>query len=116
MPLFDSVREKPLPPMTKTRSATKSGVYHERMKDGTPAASRKKVLALIALHGGTTGSTIQQTNEKYGVPINEASGRTSELVDLGHVVILGHIRNPKTNRPNTLYRAVTVCLPGATSL
>jgi hypothetical protein len=63
-----------------------------------------------------TGITIQQLSEKHGVPINEASGRTSELVDLGHVIILGTVRNPKTNRPNTLYRAVEICLPGETSL
>lgn len=111
--------------MVKTRSRTKNQVYHDRVADGTLNASRKKVRDLIALHGTKhyqteggvlVGITIQDLEKEHGVRINEGSGRSSELVDLGEIIIVGTYKNPKTKRPNTIYRAVTICLPGETSL
>lgn len=117
LPLFAGVTKRPSPPERVTDSSARIDTFRARMNDGSLNASRNKVLALIKRHekhlrtlpcGGVEapeifGTTIIDLRDKYFVPINEASGRCSELERLGYINRVGKKQNPETGRPISIY-------------
>ncbi len=111
LPLFAGGSKKPVPPERVTDSSARIETFKKRMQDGTLNASRDKVLEIIKRHESFLrsqneyiGTTIIDLRDIYNIPINEASGRCSDLERLGYINRIGKKKNPETGRPVSIYR------------
>ncbi len=97
-PLFDSI---PTPPRTIKRSRTQMESFDKLIPHITEA--QQVVLDVIKKIGPcTTG----QVRDALHTETHLVSGRIAELQQQGYVIEDGAVLNPKTNRHNSLWKAL----------
>jgi hypothetical protein len=100
-PLFDAVRKEPVPPETKASSETQRSSWSDIDGSAMQQQMREKVYRCIKDFGPIASWQIAQKTrlERYVV-----TARICELHDLGLIYEAGKIKNPSTNKLNTVYR------------
>tara|TARA_Y200000002_G_C22497825_1_gene585814 strand:+ start:61 stop:510 length:450 start_codon:yes stop_codon:yes gene_type:complete len=65
---------------------------------------RKRIFEIIEKHNGITA---QEISSRYNYPINQVSGRITELKDLCFIKESGNQLNPFSKTYNTMYSVIT---------
>ena len=66
----------------------------------------KKCQLILELIKENKGITRQELSDKYCIPINEVSGRITELEKMCLIRAIGSSKNSVTNKFNTIYKAI----------
>ena len=66
----------------------------------------KKCQLILELIKENKGITRQELSDKYMIPINEVSGRITELEKMCLISAVGSSKNSTTNKSNTIYVAI----------